>query len=76
VPYGAWILIPDSFLPWAVPLSRRVQALLEPYFALNEKWFIGPRQAQKVVKRVAERARSVRFITVRAMTPGCSPPLV
>jgi len=23
------------------PLSRRMQALLETYFALNEKWFIG-----------------------------------
>jgi hypothetical protein len=36
-----------------VPMSRRIQALLEPYFALNEKWFIGKRQAQKIVKRVA-----------------------
>jgi len=34
-----------------VPLSRRLQALLEPYFALNERWFIGPRQVQKIVKR-------------------------
>ena len=40
-----------------VPMSRQAQALLEPYFALNEKWFVGPRQAQKIVKRVAERAR-------------------
>ena len=28
-----------------------------PIFALNERWFIGPRQVQKIVKQVAERAR-------------------
>ena len=27
------------------------------YFALHERWFVGPRQVQKIVKRVAERAR-------------------
>jgi integrase/recombinase XerD len=27
-----------------VPLSRRIQTLLEHYFALQEKWFVGPRQ--------------------------------
>ena len=41
-----------------VPLSARVRALLEPYFALNDRWFVGTRQAQKIVKRVANRARS------------------
>jgi integrase/recombinase XerD len=46
-----------------VPMSRRIQALLEPYFALNEKWFIGKRQAQKIVKRVAERARISQDVT-------------
>jgi integrase/recombinase XerD len=46
-----------------VPLSARVRALLEPYFALNDRWFVGPRQAQKVVKRVAERARIPRPVT-------------
>ena len=46
-----------------MPLSRRLQALLEPYFALNEKWFIGPRQVQKIVKRVAERARISQNVT-------------
>ena len=44
-------------------MSRRVQALLEPYFSIDEKWFIGPRQAQKVVKRVAERARISQEVT-------------
>lgn len=29
-------------------MSKRVQALLEPYFALHEKWFIGERQVQKM----------------------------
>ena len=38
-------------------MSRRIQALLEPYFALNEKWFIGPRQVQKIVKRWADYTR-------------------
>jgi hypothetical protein len=36
-----------------VRLSRRLQAPLEPYFALNERRFIGSRQVQKIVKRVA-----------------------
>jgi integrase/recombinase XerD len=30
-----------------VPLSARARAILEPYFALNDAWFVGPRQAQK-----------------------------
>jgi integrase/recombinase XerD len=46
-----------------VPLSRRLQALLEPYFALHERWFVGPRQVQKIVKRVAERARISQQVT-------------
>jgi integrase/recombinase XerD len=46
-----------------VPLSARVRALLEPYFALNDRWFVGPRQAQKIVKRVAQRARIARPVT-------------
>src|SRR4051795_2125149 len=46
-----------------VPLSARVRALLEPYFALNGKWFVGARQAQKIVKRVANRAKLAREVT-------------
>ena len=46
-----------------VPLSRRLQALLKPYFALHERWFVGPRQVQKIVKRVAERARISQNVT-------------
>src|SRR5271166_6077812 len=40
-----------------------LQALLEPYFSLNDKWFIRWRQVQKVVQRVAERARISQEVT-------------
>jgi len=46
-----------------VPMSPRVRAILEPYFALNQKWFVGPRQAQKVVKDVANRAKLSQDVT-------------
>jgi integrase/recombinase XerD len=46
-----------------VPMSSRVRAILEPYFALNQKWFVGPRQAQKVVKRIANRAQLTQEVT-------------
>ena len=35
----------------------------EPYFALNDAWFVGTRQAQKIVKRVANRAKLAREVT-------------
>src|SRR5271166_2390272 len=44
-------------------MSRRIQALLEPYFSLNDKWFIRRRQVQKVVQHVAERARISQEVT-------------
>jgi hypothetical protein len=31
----------------------RLQAPLEAYFALNKRWFMGSRQVQTIVKRVA-----------------------
>ena len=34
-----------------VPLSARVRALLEPYFALNDTWFVGTQQAKKAAGR-------------------------
>ncbi len=40
-----------------VPLSRRLQALLEPYFAVNDKWFVKIRMAQNIVKDVANKAK-------------------
>ena len=33
------------------------------YLALHERWFVGPRQVQKIVKRVAERARISQNVT-------------
>ncbi|MEP3927844.1 tyrosine-type recombinase/integrase [Rhodopirellula bahusiensis] len=46
-----------------VPMSKRVQALLEPYFALNDSWFVGERQIQKLVKNVANRAQISSTVT-------------
>lgn len=46
-----------------VPMSRRIQPLMEHYFALHEKWFVGARQAQKIVKRIADRARIAQDVT-------------
>jgi integrase/recombinase XerD len=46
-----------------VPMSRRIQTLLEHYFALHEKWFMGPRQAQKIVKKIANKAQIHQEVT-------------
>lgn len=46
-----------------VPMSKRVQTLLEPYFALHDKWFAGERQVQKIVKKIANRAQISKAIT-------------
>ena len=46
-----------------VPMSRRVQVLLEHYFAINERWPVGIRQAQKIVKQVANRAKISHEVT-------------
>ena len=46
-----------------IPLSRRTQSLLEPYFALNEHWFVGERQTQKLVKQIANRAQLSKPVT-------------
>lgn len=47
----------------AVPMSPRIRALLEPYFAYKNEWFIGERQVQKLVKKIADRARLTREVT-------------
>jgi len=47
----------------AVPMSNRIRPLLEHYFSLKSEWFIGPRQAQKVVKKFADRAMVSREVT-------------
>jgi len=46
-----------------IPMSRRVQTLLEHYFAIHQKWPIGPRQVQKIVKNVANRAQLTKQVT-------------
>ena len=46
-----------------VPISKRVRALLEHYFAINNQWPIGIRQVQKVVKQIANRARLTQDVT-------------
>ena len=46
-----------------VPMSNRVQALLEPYFSLHNKWFVGERQVQKMVKKIANQAQITKTVT-------------
>lgn len=46
-----------------VPLSARVRTLLEGYFALHDRWFVHPRQAQNIVRRVANRAQLTQAVT-------------
>jgi integrase/recombinase XerD len=40
-----------------VPMSRRVQTLLEHYFAIHDKWPVGARQVQKIVKTISNKAQ-------------------
>ncbi|MBE9527513.1 MAG: phage integrase family protein, partial [Proteobacteria bacterium] len=46
-----------------VPMSKRVQTLLEHYFAINDKWPIGSRQVQKIVKNIANKAQISQQVT-------------
>ena len=46
-----------------VPLSPRIHALLQPYFALHDEWFVGTRQVQKIVKQLANRAQITKPVT-------------
>lgn len=46
-----------------VPMSNRVQTLLEPYFTLHQEWFIGERQVQKLVKQIANRAQIAKNVS-------------
>lgn len=46
-----------------VPMSKRVQTLLEHYFAINNKWPVGPRQVQKIVKQIANKAQISKEVT-------------
>ena len=44
-------------------MSRRIQPLMEHYFAMHDTWFVGPRQVQKIVKRVANQAKITQEVT-------------
>jgi integrase/recombinase XerD len=46
-----------------VPMSKRVQTLLEHYFAINNRWPVGSRQVQKIVKQIANRAKVTQEVT-------------
>ena len=46
-----------------VPMSKRIQTLLEHYFAINDKWFVGVRQVQKIIKSVANKAQITEEVT-------------
>lgn len=46
-----------------VPMSKRVQTLLEHYFAINDKWPVGQRQVQKIVKNLANKAQIAQQVT-------------
>jgi integrase/recombinase XerD len=46
-----------------VPMSKRVQTLLEHYFAINSFWPVGIRQVQKIIKNVANNAKLPQEVT-------------
>ena len=46
-----------------VPMSKRIQPLLEHHFALNDRWPVGIRQVQKTVKRLANKAQITQDVT-------------
>ena len=46
-----------------VPMSKKVQSLLENYFAINDKFPVGVRQVQKIVKKVANRTQIKKNVT-------------
>lgn len=46
-----------------IPLTQRAQALLEGHFALHETFGITVRQIQRIVKRIANKARISREVS-------------
>jgi integrase/recombinase XerD len=52
-----------------IPLTARVRALLEPYFALHDAFDIQPKTIQRTVTRVANRAGLGRTKNGKAITP-------
>ena len=54
-----------------VPLSNRIGPLIDGHFAVHEKLSTSPRIIQRLIKRVANRASSVR--TAGARPQGLPP---
>ena len=46
-----------------VPMSNKVHSLLESYFSINDKFPVGARQVQKIVKEIANRAKIPKTVT-------------
>lgn len=46
-----------------VPMSKRVQSLIEHYFAIHHQWPVGVRRVQKIVKEVANKAQLAQKVT-------------
>lgn len=46
-----------------VPMPNRTRILLEHYFAINEKFPVGVRQVQKIIKTIANKAKISKTIT-------------
>ncbi|KTD32257.1 Tyrosine recombinase XerD [Legionella nautarum] len=44
-------------------MSNRVRALLEHYYAINERFPVGERQVQKIVKEIANKAKITKQVT-------------
>ena len=44
-------------------MSKRVQTLLEHYFAINNEWPVGVRRTQKIVKEVANKAKISQVVS-------------
>lgn len=66
-----------------IPLTPRVQPLIEGHFPMHETLGMGPRTIQRIIKRVANRAHINRPVTphvlrhtfsVTAIQKGISPP--
>ena len=49
--------------PWVIPLSARIRPLIEGYFALHETFRFSTRTIQRMLKRVANRARISRTVS-------------
>ena len=44
-------------------MSKRVQTLLEQYFAIHNSWSVGVRQVQKIIKYIANKAKLSQIVT-------------